>query len=343
MHWTGLAIILLEGLALAVALTSFWIARRIRRPPRRTYASAVARGQPGDPRELPSPREFTEWSLEWRGVALPVWDIPGDDPDGPAVVCTPGWADSKIGVLSRLDALLPFASRVVAWDPPGLGEAPDWPKGPLGGWPMGTADVDALRALVERVAASRVVLFGWSAGAGVSVAAASQRGPSPAPPTSGRGSDETPLPRSGRGEGEVAAFRVVAVIAEAPYRQPWTPARNVLRAMGMPWRVVGPLAFGALGVRFGLGPTWKGKGGFDRAAHARHLGCPLLVLHGDADEVCPLADGEAIAHAAKRGSLAVIRGGHHNDLWTDDRLCEQCVSVVADFLARDAICPFPLR
>ncbi|MGP1309502.1 MAG: alpha/beta fold hydrolase [Phycisphaerales bacterium] len=302
MDWPGLAIILLEGLALAIVLCAWWIARRIRRPPRRTYASAVSRGQPGDPSELETPREFSAWSLEWKGVGLPVWEIPGDDPEGPVVVCTPGWADSKIGALSRLPAVLPVASRVIAWDPPGLGESPDWPRGPFGGWPMGTADADALGALIERVGAERVALFGWSAGAGTSIVAASSRA------------------------------SVACVIAEAPYRMPWTPARNVLRAMGMPWTVVGPLAFGALGVRFGMGPRWNGRGGFDRAAHAERVGCPLLVLHGDEDEVCPLADGEAIAKAAPKGQLAVIPGGRHNDLWTDDALRERCAAEIRGFL-----------
>lgn len=312
MDWLGLTIILAQGLLVAMLLTSWWIARRIRRPPRRTYASAVARSQPGDPSELPSARRFTEWSLEWRGVALPVWDIPGDDPSGPVVICTPGWADSKIGALARLDPVIGTSSRVIAWDPPGLGEAPDWPRRFIGGWPMGTADVDALLALTERVGAPDVILFGWSAGAGTSIVAATRDS------------------------------RVVGVIAEGPYRMPWTPARNVLRAMRMPWNIVGPLAFAAMGIRLGVGPRWKGKGGFDRAEHAKKVSCPLLVLHGSDDEVCPLSDGQQIAGAARRGEIAVISGGHHNDLWTDDRLRAECVQVVEGFLDRNAPCPSPL-
>jgi pimeloyl-ACP methyl ester carboxylesterase len=167
---------------------------------------------------------------------------------------------------------------------------------------MGTADVDALRALIERVGDERIALFGWSAGAGTSVAAAA------------------------------GSARIVGVIAEAPYRLPWTPARNVLVRMQMPWRVVGPLAFATLGVRFGVGPMWKGRGGFDRAAHAKKVDCPLLVLHGSDDEVCPLADGREIAQSAPRGEIAVVDGGHHNDLWTDERLAQQCASAVGEFL-----------
>lgn len=300
MDWLGLSIILAQGLALAVVLSAWAIARKIRRPPRRTYASAVARGRPGDPGELSSARAFTEWFLEWRGVRLPVWDIPGDAPDGPAIVLTPGWGDSRIGALTRLPAMLPLASRVLAWDLPGMGEAPDWPRGWFGGWPMGTVEHEALRALVERSGASRVVLYGWSAGAGIGVVAAGEEDP-----------------------------RIVGVIAEAPYRLAWTPARNVLRLARMPWGVVGPLAFGALGVRLGVGARWRG---FDRAEHARRVAAPLLVLHGSDDEVCPLADGEAIARAAARGVLAVIRGGRHNDLWTDERFAAESTAAVRAFV-----------
>ena len=49
-----------------------------------------------------------------------------------------------------------------------------------------------------------------------------------------------------------------------------------------------------------------------RAADAAKVPCP--VLHGDADDVCALEDGRAIADAAPRGELAVIAGGTHNQL-----------------------------
>ena len=228
MNWLGLATILARGWQLAFALSVWWVARRIRRPPRRTYASAVARGKPGDPGELPAPRAFTEWFLDWRGVRLPVWDIPGDSPTGPVVVCTPGWADSRIGALARLPALLPHASRVLAWDPPGLGDAPNWPRGPLSGWPMGTREHEMIRALVERLDDDRpVVLYGWSAGGGISVVAATTNAESPSP---------NPLPRAGGGP------EIIGALAAAPYRLAWTPAYRVLRPMRLPCPVNGPVA-----------------------------------------------------------------------------------------------------
>jgi len=75
----GLLILLLVGLA------TFWIACvggaawMLTHPPRRTYASAVARGRPGAPDELPNGgRVYESWLLSSRGLSLPVWDMPGD-------------------------------------------------------------------------------------------------------------------------------------------------------------------------------------------------------------------------------------------------------------------------
>src|SRR5438105_2541012 len=93
-------------------------------PARRTYASAVARGKPGDPSELGAALEFSAWGLKTGGLELPVWDIRGEREDGPVVVLTHGWGDSRIGALARLGAVAATASRVVAWDMRGHGEAP---------------------------------------------------------------------------------------------------------------------------------------------------------------------------------------------------------------------------
>ncbi|RMH29319.1 MAG: alpha/beta hydrolase [Planctomycetota bacterium] len=299
----GFVVILLAGLVVLLAAMTLWTIRRLRRPPRRTYASAVARGQPGDPSELPTPRQFRSWSLGvtlgGRALELPVWDIAGDDPAGPVAICTPGWGDSRIGALPRLDALAPVCSRVLAWDPPGQGEAP-------GRCDLGTREHLALGALIESLtddARDRgVILFGWSLGAGAAIVGAASR------------ADDA---------------SVLAVIAEAPYRLPTTPARNVVRLAGMPWTPNGPAAFAILGTTLGVGPAWRG---FDRAEHAARLRCPLLVLHGTADAVCPIDDGRAIAKAAPAGVLIAIEGADHNDLWTDARFRPQCVRAVADFI-----------
>src|ERR1051325_5442832 len=193
----GLAVLLLVGLLIAIIAMTAYTTFLLTHPPRRTYASALARGRPGEPGELdPGPRgkrSWKSWTLQHRGLDLPVWDIEGDKPDGRVFILSHGWGDSRIGGLTRTPPLAQFASRVILWDMPGHGEA-------RGTCSLGTREVGALQNLIERIG-EPVILYGWSLGAGVSIVAAAE--------TSG----------------------VAAVITEAPYCLPATPARNVLRSV----------------------------------------------------------------------------------------------------------------
>ena len=311
-------LLLSVGLAMlwcAVVAATAWM---LTHPPRRTYASAVARGRAGDPGDLG--RAFESWSVRSRGVDLPVWDVPGDAPTGPVIVMTHGWGDSRIGGLVRLPSLLPIASRVVLWDLPGHGEA-------SGTCRLGMVEGSDLGAVIEAVrgngqwaigngkpfgseprhldtlalslslppAHCPLVLYGWSLGAGVS------------------------LELAGREVGSEAA----GVIAESPYRLAATPARNVLRARGLPWRLTLGPALWMVG-RGRLSPAR-----FDRARDAARVGCPVLVLHGEHDAVSPVEDGRDIA---AEGSITEIAGGVHNDLWTEPRFREQAERAVREFV-----------
>ncbi len=318
----GLLQLLALGLAVAILFATWQMVRRLRHPPRRTYAWAVSKGVPGDPSEIgppDGPLAYEAFDLgeltgeaEWRGIG--VWDVVGRAPDGPVVVMTPGWGESRVNGLVRLPTVASVASRVVLWDPRGLGETP-------GTCALGTgADVAALGRLVGWVGESSklkaqssnegavsVMLYGWSMGAGVSVVA-----------------------------GAVCAVRdahcaprIIGVIAESPYRLAWTPAFRVMHLAGMPWRVNGPLAFAWLGLRLMGSVRWQG---FDRVEHASRLDVPLVVIHGTADEVCPVGDGRAIAAAAPQGRFVEIEGGGHNDLWTDARFAGECARAVREFL-----------
>ena len=285
----GFATLLAVGLAVAIALATWFVAHRLRHPPRRTAAWAIAKGVASDPGEMSRARAFTEWSID----ACPVWDIAGDAPNGPAMILTPGWGDSRLGALVRVARLAPMCSRLITWDSPGLGDAP-------GACALGTREHETLRALIERAGDDApIVLYGWSLGAGTSIVTAT----------------DNP--------------RIAGVIAEAPYRHPWTPAFRVLEGAGYPWRINGNIAFALLGWRLGVGPRWAS---FDRARHAANVRAPLLVIHGGDDVTCPLDDGQAVAGAAPKGRIAVIEGAGHNDLWTDDRYAAQCADACAAFL-----------
>jgi len=290
----GLVTLLALGLVLAIASAAAWAAWSLTHPPRRTYASAVARGRPGEPSELDPPLAFTEWSLRSRGRSLGVWDVVGEDPTGPVVVMCHGWSDGRIGGLARVPAIASEASRIVLWDMPGHGDTP-------GICTLGTRERDDLGSLVDQIGPVErpLVLYGWSLGAGVCMAYAAD--------------DD----------------RVSGVIAESPYREAITPARKVLHLRRLPHRVNLPLSFWVLGLILGQGVRWRG---FDRALHAAKLRCPLLVLHGELDPISPPSDGMAIAKAASEGRFELIPGGSHNDLWTNTAFVEASARAVRGFI-----------
>lgn len=309
----GLVLLLAAGLVLALGLQTWLVARTLTRPPRRGYTWAVSRNLPGTPAELPpppagpGPRGFRDFTFTSRGLALAAWDIPGDAPGGPTVVFTHGWGESRLHGLPRLPTLLPLAGRVVLWDLPAHGES----RGTLA---MGTREVEDLLTLLATLPPERpVVLHGFSLGAGVSIAAAAAPADPAAPP-------------------------ITAVIAEAPYRFPQTPARNVVAGAGMPaWPAV-PVALGMIGwLRLRAGWGWfarRGPASFDRSALAAGVRAPLLVLHGLDDTVCTLEDARHIAAAAPHGRLVELPGAGHLDAWTNPLSRPHASRTVTEFLDR---------
>jgi pimeloyl-ACP methyl ester carboxylesterase len=314
MPW-GLLILLATGLLLSwllLVLFTFWI---LSHPPRRSYAYAVARNLPGDPSEVSvvhpdgtSQRglPFTEWSFVARGRSLPVWDVTGLNPAGPTIILTHGWGDSRVVMLPRLIALAPLASRIILWDLPAHGDAP------AGSFTLGAEEHRDLLSLYEKVAETpgsspdtRIVLHGFSLGAGISIHAAHS------------------MPqRKITGHNAPAA-----VIAESPYRFPITPARNVLRMRAFPYRTNIAPAIALLRLRFGLRLRDKN---FDRAA--LRFDAPLLILHGALDPICPIEDARAIA-TAHHARLIELPTGAHNNLWTDPTLAPQSLIAIRDFLS----------
>lgn len=295
--WAGLTGLLLLGLVLAIVTLVLTLRKRLLEPPRRTLAWAVSRSWPATPAEMDEAR-FGTTGVPWRHIEvrardgklrLSVWEITGRLSTGPTAVLTHGWADSKLSALARIEPLLDTCSRVIAWDLPGHGES-------SGVSEMGRSEHDLLDRVLDEVLGEEpstpLVLVGWSLGAGVSMRYAA----------------------TGR-----RAAMVQHVIAEAPYVLPQTPALRVAQAAGMPGFLVRP----ALALIGGLG--WMQVGGsFDRRGYAKRMECPLTILHGEADPVCPIEDGQTLAQAAKHGSLLQIAGARHNDLWINPVYRAQC-------------------
>lgn len=288
--------LLLAGLLAVYAALLCRILWTFRHPPRRTYAGAIARGRPGDPGEFDPPIPFEAWSFDGKRHRLPVWDMAGLDPSGPCVLVTHGWSDARLVSMARAVHLRAAASRVVVWDLPGHGDAP-------GACRLGVDEAEDLVRLVEGIGGSDagIVLYGFSLGSGITLDAAARLSRGAVGSDGGR----LPVP--------------VGVIAEAPYRDPRTPSYNVLEEFGIPRWARAPLmvpGLGLLGLLLGVGPRWRG---FDRLAMAREIACPLMVLHGEADPLCPFEDGRAIAAAAPDGRLVPVAGGDHATLWVDPR------------------------
>ncbi|MBK7404719.1 MAG: alpha/beta fold hydrolase [Phycisphaerales bacterium] len=276
----GLVTLFAAGFAIFWAYLVGLTYRSLTRPARRSFAWCVSRGQPADPGALSPPVPFEERSARLEpGGETPYWAIPGARPDRPAILFCHGWAESRQAVLQRLDALLPHCSTLCAFDLPGHGEAPPGPCR------LGLTEHRALLALADEVSPSRPVLVcGYSLGAGVCVRAAAEQ-----------------------------PERIAAVIAEAPYRFPWTPARDVMESRGFPHRLNLYPALVLAGLRFVGDPLWRR---YDRAAFSARTRAAILILHGIRDTMCPIEDGRAIAYAAPRARIAEIPEAAHGDMWT---------------------------
>ncbi len=319
MDFVGLGITLGAGLGLAWGLGVVHTAVVLRNPPRRGATWALAKNAPEDPMQASAGRaKFETWRFAHgggaggeRGGECEVWEIGGERADGPVVVFSHGWGESKVTSLNRLWWLRRIGSRVIMWDLAGHGDTATKKASKSS---LGTHEVEDLVALVKQVVreGERVVLAGFSLGAGVSIAAAAD---------------------------ERLRGLVRMVIAEAPYGLPQTPAERVMRLRGVVrWRgsvLAAVWLAGVMGrVRGAMGGAWmKAGGSFDRAEHAKRVKCPLVVLHSEDDEVCPIADGRAIAQAAgAMATLHEVRGCSHTAFWDDQARGEEAVRVIESAL-----------
>jgi len=299
----GLIQLLVIGFAIYLFTLIVYTVYSLTHPKRQSYATAVHRAIAGDPGELDEPIEFEERTTNGTRGKLILWALPGKNPNAPRVVMIHGWGSSKIGGLKRLGPIIEHASSVVIWDLPGHG-------GSSGSARMGVSEHLDLERILEATddpgldgRRSEVVLYGWSMGAGIALAGAKELG------------KEQPI---------------TGVICESPYIHAITPARNVIRLRGVPYRLNLRPAMAIMGTLLGIGPRWKG---FARDQIAREITLPMLVLHGSADPVCPIADAEAIAESAPNAQLVKIIDAGHNNLWSDAEFASQMSAAIGSYMS----------
>ena len=282
----GLLLLLFYAWALIVGVMVAAVLYHMTRPRRKTLGVTLGMGGVGDPSELGLTAEAVTFNLSG-GEASPGWIVEGDRADGPAAVVVHGHRDSRFGSLYRAELLKPFVRAVAVFDLPGHGDCAA-PRCRMGA--REHADVLAVAdGLPEELTRHGVVLLGYSMGAVIVLKAA-------------------------------AAWpgRFAGVIACAPYRFWDGGLRGQLRCRRLPtWPTVGLVGL-VLRLRPKLATGPGGQASVDAAADAARYPGPLLVLHGDADVICDVADGRAVAEAAHAGELVVIEGGTHNQLLRHD-------------------------
>lgn len=301
LHILGFLWLMCVGAACWVVLGTLTILYRMTHPKRLTYGVAIARQWPTSPSEVGL--DFREEQLRLPdGTTTPAWIVPGQKPAGPMVILSHGWSHSRLSMIPLMKVYTQWASQVIAYDMRGQGESAAQKT------TMGTQEVQDLLAIIAHFTnqspadSTGIVLAGQSLGAGVSLAAASVAT-----------QQQMHLP-------------ILAVVAEGIYRWGMEPLAGYFRKRGLPLWPFYPF----VAAHFAF---WyhTNRPSYDRVALARHLTCPLLVLHGEHDSVCPPASAEAIAQAAQsnpQGSQLVWfpHGEHLNLLATNPDLYHQSLA-----------------
>jgi pimeloyl-ACP methyl ester carboxylesterase len=278
----GLLKLLGVALAIIIAGGTFVLLRALLRPHRKTIGHALAKGLPTQPEEIGLEGEEVTFHYG-DATSAPGWIVRGQSRDGPVTVLTHGWSSGRFAMLDLAPLFTPYCSKVVVYDMRGHGESTA-PRCLHGG-----KEIDDLLAVLDQVddEGRGYVLYGTSLGAGFALVAGS---------------------REARRGGE----RIKGVIVEGPYQYPLRPIIGQLHRRGAPGFPMAHLALAHLAFWHGVGEE------YDRALHAGRLTCPLLVLHGTADDICPIEGGRKIAAAAKRGRIIEFPGANHSHLAEHD-------------------------
>lgn len=287
----GLLILYIFAASLIVLIGTAGLLRIMQRPQRRTIAWAMAHQLPQSPEDLDL--ESREWTARLSDESTsPGWIINGNDDDGPVVIISHGWSNSRFGSLMLAPFFVPYVSRVVVYDVRGHGDSTAKRT------TLGLIEADDLASIIDQVRGEAdvpnrpIVLFGSSVGAAIAIRAAA---------------------KMKQDTSRTSHAQPVGLILQGAYRDDDEPVRNRLKLVGMPPWPFMPLAVKLF--RAGI----PGYTPFDGPAMIRNLGpMPMLLIHGENDRVCPVEAAEIIVDAAENADLLIIPGGRHSQLAVHD-------------------------
>lgn len=307
----GLLQLFAFALLVIVVLGTLATVYGITHPPRLTYGVAVARGLPVSPAEAGYAFSEHTLALAQTSHGAPdttlAWLVKGElsaDEKAPIFVVTHGWGESRHASALYLPLLTKLSAYVLLYDTRGHGESS--PRS----CDVGTTEIDDLLKIIEQIpsilpveasgARHPIILMGASMGGGISIAAAA------------------------RSQTQKDGKPIVGVICDGAYRRGMEPIDGHFRRRKYPvWLYHLPV---------GLYLTFRFTNDqqFDRARHARQLQCPLLMLHGIEDEICPYSAAQEICAAAPRATLISFENSGHLTLLEADK--EKFTGAVAQFV-----------
>jgi pimeloyl-ACP methyl ester esterase len=238
------------------------------------------------------------------GVRVAYLDAGG----GPPLVLLHGWAMSS-ALLADLGRALGGGRRVIVPDLRGHGGSSPGA--------VGLAELAAdLALLVERLDLRGVTLAGWSLGGQVALAALPRIRPRLA-----RLALLSATPRFTTGEGWPHGLppQQIEVLAHRVRRDPARALARFLDGLFAPGELddAGRARVAALRAELPLPDPAAAQAGLDvlaatdlRAALAG-VGLPTFVLHGEADPICPVGAGRALAAGIPGARLAILPGAGH--------------------------------
>ncbi len=254
---------------------------------------------------------FENVTIESATGALPAWFIPADaaEPGAalrprPGVVLVHGWESNRARMLPNARFLRAAGFHTLMFDVRGHGENPPELL-PISAGEFGADTAAAVAAMSARPEVTTIGVLGHSMGAaGAAIAAA--RDP-----------------------------RVRALVLTSTPADPRRLTRRTFQLAGLPFPgpVAAPLSW--ITTRVYLRPRGHAPGDISaRRAVERYAG-PVLLVHGSADEVVPVADLAILAQAAGRRAgrpleTLVVERGFHRWLYEDPTYRAR----IAAFLAR---------